>query len=158
MPKMIASDDQEASRRKKFLGKFMSDPKVKSWRSVMECYRHILNQLERKLIAEGCTVPRFSILFELYMSGSLPAVEIARRLYVTRGNISTFLKRMTDDSLVMPVTPAGQKRPVYVLTKEGMEYFEELLPAHIERVRLLAPLLDEDIMSKLLQTLNYELA
>ncbi len=158
MPKISVSDEEEATRRKRFLGKFMADPKIKSWRSVMFAYRHILNQLERKLVAEGCSIPRFMIMFELYMSGSLQAVEIARRLFVTRGNISTFLKRMTDDNLIKPITPEGQKRPVYVLTKEGLKYFEELLPSHIERVKLLVPVLDEETMAKLMKTLNYELA
>ena len=46
--KAIALDKQEVPRRKNFPGKFMSDPKIKSWRSVMFCHRQIINQLESK--------------------------------------------------------------------------------------------------------------
>ncbi len=115
----------------------------------MAAFKAVLTQLERALMAEGCSVSRFQILFYLYFEGDLPAVEIARKLLVTRGNITMFLRRMESDGLIKPIVPAGQKRPLFTLTKKGAVLFERILPPHIERVRKLAPTLDQNALRQL---------
>lgn len=129
-------------------------PEVKSWRALMVAFKSIFSQLEKGLMAEGCSVSRFQILFNLYFDGEVPAVEIARKLVVTRGNISTFLRRMESDNLVKKRVPPGQKRPVYSLTERGISFFEAILPAHIERVRKFAPKLDAKTIGLLAEVSN----
>lgn len=129
----------------------MEFPEVKSWRALMMAFKAIFSQLEKGLMAEGCSVSRFQILFNLYFDGEMPAVEIARKLVVTRGNISTFLRRMESDGLIRKRIPKGQKRPLYSLTERGNGFFEAILPAHIGRVRRLAPKLSAETISLLTQ-------
>ena len=108
----------------------------------MAAFKVIFSQLEKGLMAEGCSVSRFQILFYLYFDGETAAVEIARKLVVTRGNISTFLRRMESDGLIKKRVPKGQKRPLFSLTERGYSFFEAIFPSHIERVRRFAPKLD----------------
>ncbi len=118
----------------------------------MGAFKSILSLLERGLMAEGCSVSRFQILFNLYFDGELPATEIARKLVVTRGNITMFLRRMEADGLIKPVIPKGLKRPVFTLTTKGTAFFEKIFPAHIKRVRKLAPALKKDTIKLLRET------
>ncbi len=115
----------------------------------MNAFKVIFSELEKELMAEGCSVSRFQILFYLYFEGDLPAVEIARKLVVTRGNISMFLRRMESDGLIKKIVPGGQKRPLYVLTPKGNSFFESIFPPHIRRVRRLAPKLSRATIDQL---------
>lgn len=121
-------------------------PEVQSWRALMYAFKAIFTRLEKGLMAEGCSVSRFQILFYLYFEGELPAIAIARKLVVTRGNITMFLRRMESDGLIKPIVPAGQKRPVFTLTKKGITLFERIFPPHIGRVRKFAPALNQDTL------------
>lgn len=126
-------------------------PEVKSWRALMMAFKTIFSELEKGLMAEGCSVSRFQILFYLYFEDALPAVEIARKLVVTRGNISTFLRRMESDELILKRVPKGQKRPLYSLTAKGTAFFEEIFPPHIRRVRSIAPILNQATIDRLIR-------
>jgi len=108
----------------------------------MSAFQAIFSELEKGLMAKGCSGSRFQILFYLYFEGDKPAVQIARKMLVTRGNISMFLRRMEADGLVRKKVAPVQKRPVYSLTAKGRVFFEGILPPHIERVREKAPKLD----------------
>ena len=136
-------------QRQRNLKDLLEHPTVQSWRALMAAFKAIFTQLEKGLMAEGCSVSRFQILFYLYFEGDLPAVEVARKLLVTRGNITMFLRRMESDGLVKPVIPSGQKRPLFTLTKKGSSLFERILPPHIERVCKLAPTLDQNALRQL---------
>lgn len=131
------------------LVKLLESPEVRSWRALMGAFKYIFAELERGLMKEDCSVSRFQILFYLYMEGPHSAVSIARKLLVTRGNISTFLKRMEQDGLIRPALPEGQKRPLFGLTEKGSQFFEKIFPRHIERVRGLAPALKLDMIRTL---------
>lgn len=131
--------------------KLLEYSEVQSWRALMYAFKGIFAVLERGLIAEGCSVSRFQILFYLYMEGELAAVDIARKLVVTRGNISMFLRRMESDGLVKPKISPGHKRSVYVLTRAGRSFFESIFPEHIKRVRSTAPKLPQDTVKALIE-------
>lgn len=145
----------EDSSQKKYLMALLDHPEVQSWRALMGAFKFIFSHLEKGLVSAGCSVSRFQILFYLYLEEQLPAVEIARRLVVTRGNISMFLRRMESDGLVSTIVPDGKKRPVYCLTKNGRTLFEEILPSHIKRVRNLAPKLDKRAIQQLRSISKY---
>lgn len=140
-----------ASSRSKKMRSLLDYPEVKSWRALMTAFKTIFSELEKGLMAEGCSVSRFQILFYLYFEDAMAAVEIARRLVVTRGNISMFLRRMESDGLIQKRVPKGQKRPLYSLTTKGTSFFEEIFPPHIQRVRSLAPVLNQATIDRLLK-------
>lgn len=147
--KSVQQKSDVLSFQKKELLDLFNSPEVQSWRALMDAFRFIFVQLEKGLMADNCSMSRFQILIILYTEGQLAAVEIARKLVVTRGNISTFLRRMESDGLVATTIPNGQKRPVYFLTKKGILLFEKIFPQHIERVHHYAPKLSPSVRDQL---------
>jgi len=139
------------ARPKRRLGALLTHPKVRSWRALMTALQTIYGALENSLLKEeSCSVSRFQILFFLYFNGPLSAAEIARQLFVTRGNISMFLKRVREDGLVtVSKLTRSEKRPLFCLTPKGTRFFEEVFPRHVRRVKLLAPQLDAKTIKKL---------
>ena len=132
--------------RSKELRMLLEHPEVRSWRALMGAFKAIFTRLEKGLMAEDCSVSRFQILFYLYFEGDLPAIAVARKLVVTRGNITMFLRRMESDGLIKRIIPPGQKRPLFTLTKKGVALFEKVFPPHIERVRKWSPTLSQDTL------------
>lgn len=116
----------------------------------MTAFQRIFSKLEKGLIAEDCTISRFQILLVLYFEGPLSAAEVSRRLLVTRGNMSMFLKRLKADGLIQEAPGSkSEKRPLVCLTAEGIDLFESVFPRHIERVKRFMPALDAQMIKKL---------
>ena len=128
----------------------LEDPQVQSWRAIMGAFQAVLAQLEKGLMADGLHVSRFQILFYLYFVPPLSAADIARKLLVTRGNISMFLKRLEKDNqiVVCPTSPSMQ-RPLYRLSEEAERQFEKIFPEHIKRVKKLVPALPKTVVQSL---------
>ena len=61
-------------------------------------------------------------------------MEIAEKSSASRPNITTFLKRMKIDKLVIEQKLKEGKRPKYKLTKKGEKMFEKIFPEHIKKV------------------------
>ncbi|WP_419168582.1 MarR family winged helix-turn-helix transcriptional regulator [Halobacteriovorax sp.] len=125
--------------------------KVKAWRTLMHAYNQIYRYLESELLKENCSISRFQIFFYLYFQGPLSSIELAQLLNVTRGNISTFVKRLSEDSLVEvhPTKGRGGKQLIS-LSPKGKSQFENFFPEHIKRVTSVMP----EISSKSLKTLS----
>lgn len=147
---MAKLSNNEASRKSEFSA-LMEIQEVQSWRAILAAFNAIFSKLEKGLKVEGCSLPRFQILLHLYFDGNLPAVEIARKMLVTRGNISMFLRRMESDGLIRKKLPPGQNRPQYSLSSKGQAFFEKIFPEHIQRVRLYAPVLEPRTLKQLLK-------
>lgn len=130
--------------------KLLSSPKVRSWRSLFNAYKAVSYHFERSLIELNCTVPRFQILLHLHTTGPHTPVTLSRLLKVSRANITTFLKRLTDDELIQSTVENGsEKRPAYELTKKGVKYFEGVLPAHIQNVESIMTEFPEELIDLL---------
>ena len=132
--------------------KDLKDRRVRSWRTLLETSRAIYRYLDGELQKLGSNVSRFQILFFLYFEGAHSASELAKKLDVSRGNMSTFTKRLMDDGLIAPDDELSKKnRPFFVLTKEGEDNFQELLSKHLQNVKAVAPCLSDDEMQKLIE-------
>jgi len=125
---------------KERLKKLLSDPQVRSWRLLFHAFQGIYHQLESELNEVGSSVPRFQMSFVLYFEGAKSAAELSRRLFVTRGNMSTFIKRLLKDEVirVCPYSPSP-KRPFYILTEVAFKNFENLFPRHVKKVKTEPP-------------------
>jgi len=138
--------------------RLLDEPEVISWRALLEAFRVIYRQLENALLMEECSIPRFQILFHLYFDGPLAASVIAKRLFVTRGNMSMFVKRLLADKLIEPAYEGRSKgRPAFRLTSRGAVLFEEIFPRHIKRVRRLMLPLNQDLVAELRRVLAHAL-
>lgn len=127
---------------------------VLSWKALMFAYRTTYNILEKNLMKEGCSIPRFQILYFLYFEGSLKPSEIAKKGGVSLPNITTFLKRMTIDDLIHECWDDGGKRPKYKLNKNGVAFFENIFPNHVEQVTLLITPMPKSIYKYLIDLKN----
>jgi len=107
----------------------LKQDKIQNWRSLMRAFEGVYHGLECSLSKEGLSISRFQIMFYLYTEEYMAPVDLARKMLVSRANISTFLKRMMADDLVMECPKSKSlKRPCYRLTKKGKNFFEELFP------------------------------
>ncbi len=108
------------------------------WRNLIVLVEDLYAQLEKALLEQDCTYPRFRLLFILYFDAPYSASNLAKRLRVTRSNLSTFTKRLEADGLIKACPLVSSKaRPQYVLTEKGTLYTEELMGFHLKNVKKL---------------------
>lgn len=141
MRKSNSSPIRETQRvKKKEFEALLKRSEVESWRTLMGAFQKIYRTLEQELLKDNCSISRFQILLLIYFNGPMSASDIAQRLCVTRGNISTFLRRLEADKLSRS-TPTGERggRALIELTEKGVKLFEDIFPDHIERVTKLMP-------------------
>lgn len=117
-------------------------PKVATWITIFETYKQVYSFLETQSHKHGNTLPRFQIMFHLYFKGELSPAHLAKLLYVSRANMSTFIKRLLADKVITVDKEAGTaKRPKYKLSQEGIRCFEDYFPKHIANVeKVISPL------------------
>lgn len=131
--------------------KLLDSPEVVTWRSLFVTYRALFSHFESKLQEMGCTVPRLQILLHLYLDGPLSPVLLSKKMNVSRANMTTFIKRLSDEGLIKStVENASDKRPAWELSAKGIKYFEDLIPNHIANVKKVV----EPISDKSLKTLQ----
>lgn len=117
------------------LSQLMDKSKVQSWMSLFNSYRNVFSYLDHQLSKYDCSVAKFQILYNLYFNSSMTPVQLAKKLRVSRANISGFIRRMSLDGLILTSLENGSsKRPAYKLSKKGTLSFEEIFPVHIENI------------------------
>jgi len=128
----------------------LESPEVITWLSILLTTRQVCGFLESRLTSRGYTLPRFQIFFYLYFFGPRSASQLAKDLLVTRGNISSFLKRLIAENLIEKIpSPKHKKRKLSQLTGLARKEFEELLPEHIKRIREVVRPLDSACLEDL---------
>lgn len=138
-------------KNKQKLNGLLDIPEVKSWRAIMHAYTQIHRYLESELLKQNCSISRFQIFFYLYFEGPLPSIELAQKLNVTRGNISTFIRRLEEDELVLINQADGRGgRQLIQLTSKGLKQFENFFPDHIKRIKSVMPPLHQNLLEELL--------
>ena len=113
----------------------MKNPQVESWLSVLRTYRTMFHFLDTRLQQAGCSIPRFQVLIVLCLEDQETPVNIARRLSVSRANVSTFLKRLIADGLIQKNTIPESRRSTYSLSPKGQSYLKEIFPEHISHIK-----------------------
>jgi DNA-binding MarR family transcriptional regulator len=132
------------------LRRLFKQDEVTSWRSLVITYRMIFAILESALQKMDCTGSRLQVLMALHFEGPMVPVRLANRMMVTRGNISTLLKRMQDEGLIEPsVTKGTKSRPAFALTEAGLDLLLEIYPDHAANICKLMPVLDREMINSL---------
>lgn len=127
----------------------MARPKVESWLTILNTYKAIFNHLDMRLQEQGCSISRFQILINLKLQDDVTPVKLAKRMQVSRANMSTFLKRLINDGLVKTQISANSKRPTYLLSSKGEKYLANIFPRHIEDVETIMEVFDKKDLVKL---------
>lgn len=128
--------------KKEKLEKMLSSPNVVSWRLALNTVEEMYSRFETELSKAGCNMSRFEMLFHIYFSGPLSAIQIAAKLGVSRGNISAFVKRLIKDDLIAPCKVSSTAtRPRYSLSPSGEAFFEKIFTIHIKHIEeMITPL------------------
>ena len=137
------------SNRAKF-EKMLEDPKIVSWRLALNTVEDLYDRFDKKLNEVGCNMSRFEMLFFIYFSGPLSAIQIAAKMKVSRGNVSAFLKRLKADGLIEPCKMSSTStRPKFVLSRKGEEYFDEIYKLHLKDIKSAINPFSEQVMKEL---------
>lgn len=110
--------------------KLLEVPEMITWFKLLRAYRQTIQVLQTRLMTKfNWSWPRLQILFYLYFEGPLPAIRLSELMNVTRGNISTFIRRLLADGLIVVSSKSpSASRPYYELSSAGREQFEEVFP------------------------------
>jgi DNA-binding MarR family transcriptional regulator len=142
------------NRIKKF-EKARLDPRVDLWRQLLVMVEVLYAELEKKLGEKDCSYPRFRLLFVLYFEAPCSAATLAKRLHVTRSNLTTFLRRLEEDKLIYPCPIVSTKtRLKYVLSQKGLSYTEELMAYHFGNIKKLPIFFRPQLIAEITQFLK----
>lgn len=96
----------------------------------------------------GTTLPRFDVLATLERHGEpISMGQLSSELYVSNGNVTGLISRLSDDRLVTTSVDPNDRRSQRVsLTNEGRELFQQMASRHEATVdRFFASLTDQEM-------------
>ena len=100
------------------------DP-LRVWFRFVRLHRRASNAVAAELKALGLSIPQFDLLSTLTEQEGLSQQELAERLYVTKGNVSSLLDRMVEAGLVeRRATPDDRRSNALHLTAKGRNLAE----------------------------------
>jgi DNA-binding MarR family transcriptional regulator len=116
---------------------------VPAWVRLARVFHKIDHALVTQLREHGLTLAQFDVLAHVGAAEGLTQQELARRLLVTKGNITQLLDRLAETGLIERRQEGRCNR--LSLTAAGRQLYESVVPQHeAEIARLLAPLPTED--------------
>ena len=105
-----------------------------AWRAFLWAPELVTRRLERKLLADtGLPLPWFDVLIHLYEAPErrLRFQALADSVVLSRSGLTRLVDRMEAAGLVRREPAPGDRRGLYaVLTQQGKERFEEVIPGH----------------------------
>jgi DNA-binding MarR family transcriptional regulator len=111
----------------------MSKKRLRLWLRLLKATRYVEDEIRRRLRQEfGSTLPRFDVMSALSRSpGGLKMNEISKLLQVSNGNITGIVDKLTEDGLVLRITPPDDRRSQLIrLTPKGKTEFARNAEAH----------------------------
>ena len=107
---------------------------LRAWRAFLWAPALVTRRLERKMVAAaGLTLPWFDVLIHLYEAPErrLRLQSLADSVVLSHGGLTRLVDRMEAAGLVRRESSTEDRRGIYaVLTEQGRERFEALLPGH----------------------------
>lgn len=123
---------------------------LEAWDRLVRATETLRSQLQRSLAFRRLTVSQFSVLEAIAEAGPLCQRDIARRLLLSGGNITTVVDNLQKRGLVLRVRSTTDRRFITVhLTDEGRKLVEAISPHHARLVRDLMEALAPDEMQRL---------
>lgn len=126
---------------------------LRLWLRLFSVTRLMENEVRRRLQTDfDFTFPRFDILSQIYrMPDGLILGELSQRLMVSPGNITSVIKRLMDDGLIVRTqNPDDRRENIIQMTPLGRTKFVEMAAANEQWIRnLMADLAPADVKSLL---------
>ncbi len=130
---------------------------LRLWLRLFSVTRLVENEVRSRLQGEfDVTFPRFDILSQIYrMPDGLILGELSQRLMVSPGNITSVIKRLEEDGLILRTqNPDDRRESIVQMTPLGREKFTEMAAAHEEWIRNLTGGLNPSDVKSLLNLLQ----
>ena len=123
------------------------DRAVRVWFRLLRLEARLQAAVGERLRATGVSIPQCDVLTTLSEQEGVSQQELARRLYVTKGNISGLLDRLESAGLVERRPAAADKRQYAIyLTEAGRATAERAIAVQMEWIALtLGRMADADL-------------
>ncbi|WP_202386929.1 MarR family winged helix-turn-helix transcriptional regulator [Qipengyuania algicida] len=110
---------------------------LRLWLRLLTCSTVVEKRLRRRFIEQfGSTLPRFDVLAALdRASNGLSMGELSRALLVSNGNVTSLVRQLEQQGLVVSRPASDRRSSIVSMTDEGSERFAELASAHGEWIR-----------------------
>jgi DNA-binding MarR family transcriptional regulator len=119
--------------REKHGGAAAAPMDLRLWLRLLSCVMQIEKQIRRNFAAQfETTLPRFDVMASLdrFPEGQSMG-ELSRALLVSNGNVTTIVRQLEAQGLVMSrVDPEDRRSAIVALTSAGKSRFDELAAAH----------------------------
>ncbi|MEZ5498750.1 MAG: MarR family transcriptional regulator [Steroidobacteraceae bacterium] len=109
------------------------DHYMRLWLTLLGCFTSVERTLRRRLKSRfNATLPRFDVMTALAQHGEgLTMTQLARRLMVTKGNVTGVVRGLELDQLIKRSASRNDRRVQYVtLTPQGRAAWKEMKSAY----------------------------
>lgn len=104
---------------------------MRVWFRLARLHARLANAVSQRLREAGVTIPQFDVLSALTENDGMTQQQMAEKLYVTKGNISGILDRLTEQGLVTRTALATDKRSnALALTAKGRAVVKKAMAIH----------------------------
>lgn len=103
-----------------------------TWLRLMRIFHKGDRRLTAHLRCHGLSIAQFDVLAHLGVAEGITQQELANKLFVTKGNVTQLLDRMTQSGLLVRQQD-GRANRLY-LTDAGRALFAEIVPDHEEKI------------------------
>jgi DNA-binding MarR family transcriptional regulator len=112
------------------------EPFLPLMRELARAYQAFCSYDEENIRHLGLTGPQFDVLATLGNTSGMMMGQLAEKTLVTKGTLTGIVDRLEQKGLVRREVPPNNRRCFQiVLTPEGEKVFEEVFPAHINRLK-----------------------
>ncbi|MBB3125562.1 MarR family 2-MHQ and catechol resistance regulon transcriptional repressor [Paenibacillus rhizosphaerae] len=109
--------------------------KNKAYLALMQTSKEIQECIRAELAKTDLHVTEFSVLEVLYFHGKQTIHEVAQRILVSSGSMTYVIDKLERKHLLQRVPCPDDRRVIHlVLTREGEEFMQSVMPGHQERV------------------------
>jgi DNA-binding MarR family transcriptional regulator len=127
------------------------------WRSMLRATAHVGRLVRHALRAHGLSGAQFGVLRVVGEAGpeGITLSEVGEKLFVTCGNITGLVDRLEESGYVVREPhPTDRRALLAKLTPQGRAVFEELAPAHGDRIQRIMSCLSAEEQAALIDLLS----
>jgi DNA-binding MarR family transcriptional regulator len=144
--------------RRKAMPAPLSKDRLRLWLKLLKSTRLVEHEVRRRLRSDfESTLPRFDVMSALFRAADgMKMNEISRSLRVSSGNITGIVDKLTEEGLVLRMTPPDDRRTQIIrLTPKGRAEFDRQAKAHESWIDEILGGLDGDDVEKMILRLDH---
>jgi MarR family 2-MHQ and catechol resistance regulon transcriptional repressor len=132
----VAQIDSKPSPQPTPSQKAAKEPCLAVLRELVRTYQAFSSFDDEHIRKLGLTVPQYDVIATLGNTSGMMMGQLAEKTLVTKGTLTGIVDRLEQKGLVQREVPPENRRCfMIVLTEAGEKLFEEIFPAHINRLK-----------------------